>query len=711
MDIEVLSQHGYPSKYIEYLKQRGIVRLNPVQVEALRHGLLEDKNMVIVAPTASGKTLIAELALLKYALNKGMGVYLSPLKALANEKYSEFKNLEEITGVKVEISTGDYDQPAEYLRDAHIVVSTYERFDSLLRLKPSWLSKLSIIVIDEFHNINDPERGPVIEMIVARARRSKVRIIGLSASVGNPEELATWLNSTLVLSSWRPVKLVEGVFVDKDEAVKFVDGRVEKVEVFEEDPAIDLALHNIKHNYQTLVFVHNRKRVEELSMMLSKELRASGSRELEMLLSELEEAPTHLEKEVLRESMERGVGFHHAGLSYVARKVVEEAFRRRLLKVVYATPTLAAGVNLPARRVLVSIKRYDPVEGRKVGVSVAEYKQMSGRAGRPQFDELGESIIIDADSLSEGLKYITSQPEPVRGKFFEDERNTRIHVLSLLASSDAETLDELVELLKETFSSRSSNLDIASLISSTIDVLEQLRMITKRGSRLIVTRLGKVTSYSYLDPISVSMFLSYKPKNYSDLYVLHLIALTPDFARSSPYIPSRIIHAYEDLAEAYHESDLVPPMETHNYGYKEWIKSFVIALALSDWISEKREDEIYEKYSIGPGDLYNIKDTASWIASSLAKISGILGDVVYHRELLKLSQRLDKGVKPDALELASLRYIGRVRARILIEQGIKTLEDLAKTPRRKLLSLPSFGPRVVEEIFKQLEEMGYKPSS
>ncbi|MEM1803820.1 MAG: helix-hairpin-helix domain-containing protein, partial [Desulfurococcaceae archaeon] len=239
----------------------------------------------------------------------------------------------------------------------------------------------------------------------------------------------------------------------------------------------------------------------------------------------------------------------------------------------------------------------------------------------------------------------------------------------------------------------------------------QLRMITRRGSRLIVTRLGKVTSYSYLDPISVSMFLSYKPKNYSDLYVLHLIALTPDFARSSPYIPSRIIHAYEDLAEAYHESDLVPPMETHNYGYKEWIKSFVIALALSDWISEKREDEIYEKYSIGPGDLYNIKDTASWIASSLAKISGILGDVVYHRELLKLSQRLDKGVKPDALELASLRYIGRVRARILIEQGIKTLEDLAKTPRRKLLSLPSFGPRVVEEIFKQLEEMGYKPSS
>lgn len=708
MDIEVLRRYGYPDDYVEYLKQKGITRLNPVQTEALQKGLLEDKNMVIVAPTASGKTLVAELVLVKRALAGEMGAYLSPLKALANEKFNEFKTLEKLLKIKVDITTGDYDQPAEYLRDANILVATYERFDSLLRLKPSWLSRLSTIIIDELHNINDPERGPVIEMIAARARKIGIRVLGLSASIGNPEDLANWLNGVLVASSWRPVKLVEGVFIEKDKTIRFIDNRVEPVEVFSEDPAIDLALHNVKYNYQTLVFVHNRKRVEELSVLLSRELKASKSGELSTLLDELEEAPTRLEKDVLGGIMERGVGFHHAGLSYIARKVVEEAFRRRLLKVVYATPTLAAGVNLPARRVLVSIKRYDPLEGKKVGVSIAEYKQMCGRAGRPQFDELGESIIIDADSMTEGLKYINSNPEPVKGKLFHDERSVRIHVLSLVTSGDARTIDELVNILKETFSSKSILLTTTGIINSAIKLLEELKMIITRNSHITVTRLGKITSYSYLDPISVNLFLNYKPRNYNDFYMLHLISLTPDFARSSPYIPGKIIYAYEDVAEAYHESGLTPPQVTANYDYEDWLKGFVLALSLNDWISEKREDEIYEKYGIGPGDLYNAKDTASWIASSLSKISGIIGDILYHKELLKLSQRLDKGVKADALELALLRYIGRVRARILIEHGIKTLEDLARTPRRRILTLPYFGSKIVDEIYKQLEEMGYK---
>ena len=707
MNVDKLKEFGIPGNYVDYLKRRGISALNPVQVEAISKGLFTDKNIVVVAPTASGKTLIAELALVKSTISRKMGIYLVPLRALANAKYEEFKQLEEVLGVRVEITTGDYEQPAEYLSSADIVVATYERFDSIMRLKPSWLGKVSTIVVDELHNIGDPERGPVVEMIVTRARRRGMRLIGLSASIGNPRELAEWIGGELVTSEWRPVKLVEGVYVSKDGFIEFVDGRRESVEERSGDPILDLVLHNLDRDMQTLVFVHNRKRVEELALETSSQFIASKSRELSELLEELEEAPTRLEREALAELLERGVAFHHAGLSPTARRVVEEAFRKRLVKVVYATPTLAAGVNLPARRVLVSIKRYDPFKKRKANISIAEYKQMAGRAGRPQYDEVGEAIIVDAGSLSEGMKYIRSKPEPVSGMLLAEERSARIHVLAAVASGEATKAGDLVELLKGTFSARRGGVSVERVVESTLSLLEELKMVEKHGEEVRITRLGRVTSHSYLDPATVSMYLELRPREYNSFYMLHLIALTPDFTRSCPYIPVKMQYSLEDLAEAYCESRLTPPMEARTYDYDDWLRGFVAALALHDWISEKREDEIYEKYGLGPGDLYSMKDTASWIAGALSRVSGVIGDVTYYRELLKLSQRLDKGVREDALELASLRYIGRVRARVLIEHGIKTLEDLAKTPPERLLRLPYFGPKVVKEIYRQLEDMGY----
>lgn len=708
MKVEELANYGYPRKYIEYLRERGILALNPVQVEALTRGIASGRNLVVVAPTASGKTLVAELALVKDILRGGMGIYLTPLRALAAEKYTEFKRLEKVLDIRVEITTGDFDQPAEYLGTCNIVVATYERFDSLMRLKPTWLSKVSLIVIDELHNINDPDRGPVVEIIIARAKRLGARVVGLSASVGNPEDLASWIGAELVVSNWRPVKLVEGFLSKSEKTVRFIDGREEHVELSEEDPLIDLVLHNLKLNHQTLVFIHNRKRVEELAMELSKLLKYSPSKELSSLIEDLEEAPVKVEREVLAEALTRGVGFHHAGLSYTSRRVVEEAFRRRLIKVVFATPTLAAGINLPARRVLVSVKRYDPSRGRKVNISVSEYKQMAGRAGRPQYDEIGESIIIDAESVLEAYKYIYSQPEPVSGKVLADEKSLRTHVLAFIASGEATSISELASLFRETLSAKGKKIDLEALLSSVVETLETYGMIERSEFGIKATRLGKITSFSYLDPLTVVVFLKLKPSSYSEFYVLHLMTLTPDFIRSSPHVPVRVLRGYEDLAEAFYDSSLTPSPSTQLYDYDDWLKGFVLAMALRDWINEKREDEIYEKYDLSPGDLYNLKDTASWIASSLSKALGVLGEITYYRELQKLSQRLDKGVKEDALELASLKYIGRVRARVLIENGIRTLEDLARTPRRKLLALPHFGPRIVDEIYEQLKSLGYK---
>jgi len=703
--VEELVKYGLPQAYIELLVKRGIYELNPVQVEAIKRGVLSGRNMVISTPTASGKTLVAEMLLVKKALEGKIGVYLTPLRALASEKYQEFSKLRDL-GLSVGISTGDYDQPAEYLGEYNIIVATYERFDSIMRLQPLWLSRVGVVVVDEMHSINDPERGPIIEIIVARSLRRGFQVLGLSATIGNPSVMSNWVNGELVNVNWRPVKLVEGVFDKKHGRVIFVDGREEYVNI-EGEVVLDLVEHNLERNMQTLVFIHNRKRVEELAEIFAETSTISVDlRDLRELLGELESAPTRFERELIPELLKRGVGFHHAGLSHTSRRVIEEAFRRRVLRVVFATPTLAAGINLPARRVLVSIKRYDPISGRRVNISVSEYKQMAGRAGRPQYDELGESIIIDARDVKEGFKYISSQPEPVRGKMFTD-RSLRIHVLSTIVSGEARSINDLVELFKSTFSAHyGGDLEFSRLkISEVVNVLEESNMISNIHGKLVSTILGKVTSYTYLDPFSVTLYLKYKPRVYSEFYILHLVTLTPDFRRSSIYISERVLTHYEDLVEVFKDKTL--PVDSEFYNYDDWLLGVVYASILYDWINEKSEDEILENYMVGPGDLYNMRDTASWIISALSRVERVLGDVELSKKLYTLAERVESGVREDALELVSLRYIGRTRARILIEHGIKSLKDLAKTPRRKLLTLPTFGPKIVEEIYTQLKEMGY----
>jgi helicase len=293
------------------------------------------------------------------------------------------------------------------------------------------------------------------------------------------------------------------------------------------------------------------------------------------------------------------------------------------------------------------------------------------------------------------------------GKVFTD-RSLRVHVLSAVVSGEAKHTAELLELLKYTFSAIYSG-DVEYLrlrVEEVVRVLREANMVTSALGLLKPTILGKITSYTYLDPLTVVLYLNHKPREFSEFYVLHLVALTPDFKRSSGYISERVLSQYEEISEVYEQGS--PPVNSDFYSYDDWLVGLVYASILYDWINEKTEDEILEKYMIGPGDLYNIRDTASWIISALGKVEGVLGNVSLSRKLHTLAVRVENGVREDAVELVSLKFIGRARARILIKHGIKTLSDLAKTPRRKLQTLPAFGPKVVDEIYSQLRERGYR---
>ena len=235
----------------------GITELYPPQAECVDAGLFERKNLLVAIPTASGKTLVAEMAMQKEISDGGKCLYIVPLKALAAEKYEDFSGKE----VKVGIATGDPDQRDEYLGRYDIIVATSEKTDSLLRNRSEWLKRVSLLVVDEIHLIGDPSRGATLEMVIAKLRyqNPSMQIIGLSATMGNPEELAKWLNARLITSEWRPVDLREGVY--HNGAIHF-HGTERIVPTPKKDDDLNLLLDTVEEGGQCLVFVSSRRSAE-----------------------------------------------------------------------------------------------------------------------------------------------------------------------------------------------------------------------------------------------------------------------------------------------------------------------------------------------------------------------------------------------------------------------------------------------------------------
>ncbi|MDK2850082.1 MAG: ATP-dependent helicase [Candidatus Woesearchaeota archaeon] len=218
MQLEDIKKELEP-RFYEVLKREDINELRPAQEKAIKQGLFSNKNMLVCTPTASGKTLIAEFAMINELLkNPGSKViYLAPLKALVNEKYKDFsKRYGSLMNVAK--STGDLDSSDSFLERADLILTTPEKLDSLIRHKVLWLRKVKVLVVDEIHLLNDIERGPVLEVIITLLRTilKDLRIIGLSATIGNAYELADWLDAELVIDNWRPVKLKQGVLFDNE---------------------------------------------------------------------------------------------------------------------------------------------------------------------------------------------------------------------------------------------------------------------------------------------------------------------------------------------------------------------------------------------------------------------------------------------------------------------------------------------------------------
>ena len=623
-------------EYVDHFAERGIRELYPPQAAAVDAGVCDGGNVVAAIPTASGKTFVAELGLLTA---DGPGLYVCPLRALAREKYETFAAL---PGVDVGISTGDFDATGESLAGNDVVVATSEKVDSAIRNGADWVDELACVVVDEVHLLGAERRGPTLEVTLATLRRRNpdVQVVALSATVDNPEAIADWLDATLVESDWRPVDLRTGVSVGG--RVEFDDGTAIDVGVDEgrhpesegddEDDGPDdtevtaaLVADTVADGGQCLAFVRSRTEAVALAERLAEDDLAEA-----MGIEPAAEAAADAVAEVdgtvtgrqLADCLRSGVAFHHAGLRSGHRSVVESAFRDRNAACICATPTLAAGVNVPARRVVVrDQKRY--AGSAMEWLPTLEVHQMCGRAGRPGLDPHGEAVLVgDADTEAELVeRYVEGEPEAVESTL-ADPASLRTHVLSAIATGFAETEEEILGVFEGTFYARAAGAGgLADAVAVAVDDLVAAGMVRREAGgdeyRLAATPVGETTSKQYVRPETGERIVSglrtaAGMSTATTLTVLEVICDTPDMQdtylgnqeRAEIYRFAR--GKADELTTAMHETD----------DFEEWLESVKTARILDEWIGGATVEELVESYRIGPGDLDSRIERAEWLLSA-----------------------------------------------------------------------------------------------
>ena len=702
-----------PDSIIDALEDQGYLELYPQQADAVPK-VLEGRNVVVAVPTASGKSLVGYIAALKTVLTERRKVlYIVPLKALASEKRDDLAKFSHL-GFKVMMSTGDLDSEDKWMSDADIVVATSEKADSLLRHRSQWMSDVGLVIADEIHLIHDPSRGPTLEVALTKMMRRNrgMQVIALSATISNSNELAEWLDAELITSEWRPVDLKEGVYFNGSITFVDKDGNTSTVDV---DPGKDeiwsLIRQTVDEGGQCLIFVNARRSTESLAVKYSKDMGKIVSPDLsdeDISILEGESESTSLGKK-LASCARCGMAFHNAGLTYQQRKFVEDRFKNGRIKCIVATPTLAAGINLPARRVIVrDTKRFESNSG-YTPISVMEVKQMCGRAGRPKYDKYGEAVLIakshyDMDHLIND--YLSGESENIISKL-GNEAVLRSHILGLIATEDASSEDDIIKFLRSTFFGHQSELyGVEEVVERVVEHLVSEGMAEDNGI-LTATPFGKRVSDLYIDPESALVLRDSLLKMNDDtpeFAILHAVASTPDVLGLYP--KKADADRLQELTDEYRGYLLVEePDEYEKYDY--FLSDLKVAYLMLNWINEVDEETITEELGIGPGDIRARVDTVEWILHAMNELSVIFKPECAKR-LKPLLTRVRYGIQKELIELVAFKGVGRSRARTLFKAGIKTRKDIADVELNNMASLPRIGLSLAKSL---KEQVGYSGSS
>jgi len=735
-----VSELKLESTAIDFLKSEGYEDLFEPQERSVKAGLFDEKkNFLITIPTASGKTLIAMLAILSHlSKHKTKIVYLTPLRALASEKFEEFKKLEKLSlgrKIKVALSTGDSKEKKERLEDADIIFLTNESMDANMAFQQDWIYDIGLVVSDEIHLIGDETRGPTLEIILTRLRsgfigKNPPKIIGLSATISNSNELADWLECELVESEFRRVPLSEAVYsrhIITNQDREETEGNLTKnrQESRHQKDWIGLGLDTVDDGDQCLIFAMTRKNAvawaKEAGRDVVKMLTENERKNLEKISKKIIPKDSYDNTKLtteLAQAVRNGTAFHHAGLDQRCRTIIENEFKNHYIKLLTATPTLAAGVNLPARRVVIpSVMRYTKNGLEKI--SILEYKQMCGRAGRPQYDDMGESIIISKGYPDEILEYyVDGEPEPLESKTLDEDNSLRINLLGFIYTASkfsAVPYEKIIKFFSQTFAAYQLSDDsiLEKKISKQLEKLIEYGMIndehgfkpTKFGIRIFYLRIDPETAFNMTGYVE-----DYVRGVKHTFGILHMITNLPEFYLQYP-IPEKY---QEDMDDLINKNEKLYTQQ--KFSSEDCFKSLLI---LYKWIDAMSYQNMSEHFDAEPGDIFYIKENAKDLVYTFTEIVKFWRDYAKENEQKKIvseyqdlidesdSLRLQiiHGVPEKYLELVKIRQIGRVRAQILYKNGYKNRTILKKIPLEKLAAIDKIGMTLAKSIKSQVEKV------
>ncbi|WP_251343492.1 DEAD/DEAH box helicase [Haloplanus halophilus] len=618
------------SSVIEHFESRGIDDLYPPQAAAVEAGVTEGERLVAAVPTASGKTFVASLAMLTA---DGPGLYIVPLRALAREKYETFS---ELPDVSVGISTGDVDQSAEDLGEHDVVVATSEKVDSAIRNGADWIADLACVVVDEVHLVGTAGRGPTLEVTLATLQRRApgVQVVALSATVANPDEIADWLDARLVQSTWRPVDLRTGVYAEG--SVTFDAGASAGAPADDgDDASLDVPVDGdpadatdatdalvsgaVDDGGQALAFVRSRREAEALAERLAE----SGLGDSPDVAAEVRGLDGTETGRRLADCVEDGVAFHHAGLRSAHRVAVERAFRERDLRVICATPTLAAGVNVPARRVVIRDQQRYTGSGME-WLPTLEVHQMCGRAGRPGLDPYGEAVLVGDATTREELweRYVEADPEHVESRL-ADPNALRTHVLSVVASAFAASREGILDVLDATFYAHGTpTRELGGVVDTAVADLVEMGMIAD-GPELSATELGDRVSKQYVTPetgarIVAGLQTAAGMDGPTALTALEIVCDTPDM--QDTYLGNRERADMYDFARRHADEFTTGMNEAEDF--EGWLTAVKTARVLYEWTEGASVEDLVERFRIGPGDLESRIERAAWLLGAADAVAG-----------------------------------------------------------------------------------------
>lgn len=716
---EKYSLPKYLSEYLEKARSKRISQLWPLQENYVETSFGKDEDLFVCGPPASGKTLIAEIEMLRELKEKsGKILYCTPFKALDRQKEKDFIGSFSVFGFKAVTTDGDHPSTQQILQKADIIIATYERILMALKNEEEWLKNLTLLCADEITILDEEDRGSNIDLVLTLLKtKYNLRVIILSSLIGNPDQIAEWLEAKLIAER-KALGIKENVVYRKGSDIVFLsaDGSDRKEQMTgKENILTHILLQNLDRGETTLIFFPRRQDTELFASVLSRiHAKYLAQEDHDILESASEDIMRSVEEETpllsrLVKVLKCGVAFHHAGLPFEARKKIEDLLEKRRLKTICSTTTLSHGIDYPVDNVIIAfffVKSKTWEFDRYSYTKKYSYVQLKGRSGRPDKSKGPGQVFLLARNEEEARdlwrRYLYKiSLENISSDTLRKESIAKL-VLLEAKKEGGTSAKEIVSLLMETLDAKTKALDPEIVSSITHEVISDLKQfgLLEGPKKMKNTDLGNVVNALTQSPYDAQFIVrSIAGKEKISDFLLLFMACSTGLAKD--------VRSFNLTVSERKKMKSIAEKLGVDLAGTSLNASLRRALILAEFIREEKIGSITSRYAyFNDNDIYELSKYASRSMNEIAKIAKKIGrpEIAARAELL--AQRIMYGVKEDMIDskLVFLSEVGRVRGRRLLNAGLESIENVAKAPRLKIIDVARVNAETAIKIQNSAEK-------